>query len=405
MEQALIGALMHRPHFLAELKISMADFVDPRAKIAFFAILEKWKKQEPVDLVTIGQTMPKEISWLAKICGTPPSQLCTAEHYATQITEQARKRRIVAGAQIITQRAKMFEADDLLDDLINLYRTEIGTGDKDYAIMPVLSRFAARQQENRERGFYGLGTGFGFLDRHNLTFVPGHMWVIGALPGTGKTNTLIHFLANTDHRTLVFSTEMTEEQLVARYLANRTGVDAKVILSGGMLPKHHEQVEREKAVMAGKTLEIVDDVKDVSELERIVRLENMRGGVDVVFIDYIQHLRIYGKKSKYEQAAAISHVIQDLAKTCRCTIVCFSQVTLGSKKEYQGDPQYKGAGEFAEDCDVGARLMSNPEMPGYIQWATEKNRHGVRPVQMLAYRDGYTRLEEIAHEKNRPTER
>jgi replicative DNA helicase len=393
-ERQLISGLLQKPGEILNCRCVEHDFVDQECRAIYIA------------LSTLKDV---SIPAIAKKSGVPVARLVELSDYAIPsgipvtaklVASDAAKQRIRAGAQRIIKEVEFTEKNELLASLLDLYRSENSFTDKDYSVGAVLTRFSQVQAANVKRGSLGISTRFNFLDSSNIQLVPGHMWVIGSLPGIGKSNILVQMLGNLDCRCLVFSTEMTEEQVVARYLANRTGIDAKVILSGCMIEKHKALAEKEKAVFAKKNIVIIDDVKQVEDIDRITRLESMKSGVDVIFIDYLQHLKIHGKRSKYEATADISHTIQDLAKSCRCTAVCFSQVTLSSHKEYTGNAQFKGAGEFAEDCDLGVRLMAGSKYPGMLKWITEKNRHGSRPVQILQYKDGYTKLEEIDHVDN-----
>lgn len=62
---------------------------------------------------------------------------------------------------------------------------------------------------------------------------------------------------------LIISTEMTEEAIISRYVANKTGINADVIYSGRMLPKHREIADAIRDDLAEKKLIIYDNIRTV----------------------------------------------------------------------------------------------------------------------------------------------
>lgn len=204
------------------------------------------------------------------------------------------------------------------------------------------------------------------------------------------------FLENERGRMAVFSTEMTEEQNIARILANRTGFNANVILSGNLLDQHLPRVEAEKGWLAGKDLRIYTKTRSIEDISAQCRKLKHGGGVDVVWVDFIQNVhRENGKQDQYAMMSQIAKDLQALAHDCRCTIICLSQLPNHAGREDTGILEFKGAGEIAAACDVGVLMKRAKEDNTKILFDIRKNRHGKCGKILLQYVDGWTRIDEI----------
>ena len=186
---------------------------------------------------------------------------------------------------------------------------------------------------------------------------------------------------------------MTEEAIISRYVANKTGINADVIYSGRMLPKHREIADAIRDDLAEKKLIIYDNIRTVEQIENVVRIAELQGGVDFVFVDFIQNIRKYGCRSKYEESSQVAIDLQNLAKNCKTCIVCLSQLTIAQSEN--DIIAYKGAGELAEAADVGVYLKRSKENLSRLLVQIKKNRHGSLNQQIMKYINNWTRLKEV----------
>lgn len=318
---------------------------------------------------------------------------------ACSIARAAKLRRIEAGLLTVANSAKSPTADPdwILEDMLRIFRAEAGTADKDCSIAKIMSRFDAVQAKNMQAGSMGKRTGFEFFQKNFITYQPGHLWVIGAWTSVGKSAMMIEAVNrfHSEHplgQVAIFSTEMTEEQNVARLLANRTGVNANVILSGKMLENHAVAVEAQKQVVSGRNLHIYDKLRDVDDIMAQCRKLAHSGGVDVVWIDFIQNLTRPGAKSQYEMFSQIAKDLQALAHDLRCTVICLSQLPNQAGREDTGILEFKGAGEIAAACDIGVLMKRAKEDNTEILFDVRKNRHGKTVKLIMQFVDGWTRI-------------
>ena len=242
---------------------------------------------------------------------------------------------------------------------------------------------------------HGVRTGFYFLDEAFVRYVPGHMWLITGFTSAGKTTLAIEMLSRVNKsRVMVISTEMTEEQLVARMVSRETGLHNQKVLSGMLEPEEYDTVLAVMARIKEQSMAIVDDRRELQEIEGIVMQQAMSGGVDVVFLDYVQQIRCKGVPRK-EWGAEAADRIQELAKRARTCIVCFSQVSnqvgRGEVEQLEG----KGAGEWAACADVGVRLRRDLKKDKYLLgFDMQKGRHYGTLQKDLQFKANFTRIDE-----------
>jgi replicative DNA helicase len=205
---------------------------------------------------------------------------------------------------------------------------------------------------------------------------------------------LTRLLRSEDPQVEIISTEMTDQQLTARMVSNMTGLSANGIWSGRLIPKHSQLANESLNFLSTKKYRLHDNVKTIDKVEAIVRKRFLQGGVDLVFLDFIQNLRKPECRTKYEESSQIAIDLQNLAKSCECTIVCLSQITSSVHKGNAGIVEYKGAGELAESCDIGLWLKRSSENNRKMMMEIRKNRHGMLGKQILMYDEYFTSISE-----------
>jgi len=400
IEVALVGSLLADPEKVVAIadKVALTDFTDERAQLAYGAILEQWKSRQPVNLVTVANrlaSVPGMAVWIAKASGEafPPS----VQQFASEIAEAARGRRVRAA---IEAALRCQTPGETLDQIIAIYRAEMRAGKKAPEIGEVIKRVNSIVAANAKRGQVGVRTGFESLDKVYARFVPGHIWTIGGFTSVGKTATMVQMVCNAmaggeEPSIVIISTEMTEEQVVSRIVANFTGVPSFRVLSGKYQDAvEADAVERCKANLAVMPLAIYDDIYRLEEIETAFHKADLRGGVQLGVIDYVQNCRWPEAKSQYQEQSEMAKRFQALAKDVRCTLLCLSQVSNDVGRGNTDQLELKGAGEWAAVSDYGVMLSRHKTEKHRLKFDLKKNRHGALTEFELEYRNEYTRLEE-----------
>jgi len=397
VEQALVGSLMMSPDRIIKIAdvVRPTDFADQRAQMAFTSIMGEFAGKRPADLVSIAAKHPQLAGYLSAATGSayPPGVVS----YASEIANSARLRRIKTGLEAAAMEE---DADGVLSRIMSLYQHEMRAGAKAPAITDVLRRFADVVRENRKKCRVGFSAGMNLLERLYIRYQPGHIWTVGGYTSVGKTAFMVQQIVNLlmsgeNPSILIISTEMTEEQIVARIVANITGVHSFRILTGNYREAWEEEtVSAAMDSLYQSRLTIYDDIYRLDDIETAFRKADLQGGVDIGWIDYVQNCRWPDAKSQYQEQSEIAKRFQSLAKDVRATLVCLSQVSNDVGRGNTDQLELKGAGEWAAVSDVGIMLRRNKTEKHRMKVEIKKNRHGALGEAELEYANEYTSLHE-----------
>jgi replicative DNA helicase len=404
IEKNLVGSLITKPDNIPTVHdiLKAEDFKDKKAGVVYSTLVEMMTKNEPIDLMTVCKKLAGvvDIVWLSESTDDVVAPAWSLKHAAV-IAKEGRLDRIKAGLSSLGKTAT--DPDNALADMLSIYSTELSGDTKSGHISAVVARFKELITENSQ-GDYGLDTGYQFLEDKFIRYMPGHIWIIGAWTSVGKTATMVDMLCrlleNHDPKIAIISTEMMEEQNVARFLARQTGFHSQVMLSGKIHGSNTEEMESSLAWFESKEIYLYDNIYTLQDIEMRLRQLTMQGPIDVVFIDYIQNMTFGGAKSEYESKSEIAKGLQRIAKQLKTCIVCLSQVPNSAAKDDTGILEYKGAGEIAAVADLGIWLKRNKDKKEYLRFEVRKNRHGQTGQQVLEFVNNFTRLKEIQHPEN-----
>ena len=398
-EHGLIGSLLvdEKKMLVAVEIVKPTDFIDERAAIVFSTMIDEWQQKRPIDLVTISRKIPNLATYLANT--TQHAYSPAVKSLAESISNSARTRRVKAGVEASLKGP--VTADEILSNVMHIYRSELRCGKKNPEIKSVISRVNQYTKKCKESGRFGINTGFDFYENLYIRFVPGQIWTIGGFTSVGKTATMVQFICNLlsgkeNPSIVVVSTEMTEEQVAARIIANFTGVSSVRILSGNYRSEEEaDSVERVKNRLAECRLLIYDDIYLLDDIETAYRKADLQGGVDVGFIDYVQNCRWPEARSQYQEQSTIAKRLQKLAKDVRSTLVCLSQVSNDVGRGNTDQLELKGAGEWAAVSDVSIMLQRKKSEKYKLRQVVKKNRHGQLGECYLEYKNDFTSIEQV----------
>jgi len=390
-EAALIGRILsdESQYPVAARILKADDFAVNPARDIWLIVTEMYGKQE-VNLQNIYLALSSKVAkeWLSQVTEwLIPGDV---ESIAYKIKNQARLKRLKHG---LAEVQKYDNPGDMMGQINSLYRQEVVNTDKEPGIADALRRFAKVREFYRDQGGIGYQTGYETLDHADIVYQPGHLWVVGGNPSVGKTAYMVESLNRISNANIaVFSLEMTEEQVISRILANLTGYNGNAILQDGLVSQHKQQVRDAEVELANRNLWIYDSLTTTEDIVSQCRMLDMSHGLDVIFIDYIQKLNP-GQGQQYEVQAEAADTIFNLAQELRATAVAFSQINNEEWKQDSGILQFKGAGEWAANADIGIRLKRDFKN-SLIKVDVRKNRHGPLKKMLLGFTPGFTGLED-----------
>jgi replicative DNA helicase len=394
-ETALAGCLLlnHEKVFCRISGLISADDFQNKAAAAVFSMSAKrFSSSQPFDLLIAAQDGPLESATLTAMTDIIPGASFAIE-YAKQISAAGRKRRVEHG--LAKLKKSDMKVDEMLSVMADIHGREIRAGSKSYRVSDVAKRFSEEQAENARAGdIPGIRTGFDFMDREFIRYAPGHIWMITGFTSSGKTKMLIEKVFRTPAaRTMVISTEMTENQMMARMYARCMDLPEYFIQKGDIRNHQQEQYNRCVNDVSKRPLKIVDDIYECSDIEALIMQESMQGDLDLAFIDYVQNCNIKGIPEK-QQGAVMAKRLQQLAKKSKCCIICMSQVSNSVGRGDVDQFEAKGAGEWAAVADVGVRLRRSSNDDLLLGYDMQKARHYKRVKRDLYFSRNFTRIKD-----------
>jgi replicative DNA helicase len=395
IEQIFIaGLLSHPEHYLTVCdSVSEESISGDLARATYKEIGKQVRAGSAVSEVTVVLALGNaEAEWVRSTCN---NVIGMALPMAAEIAERARKARLSAGLKDISAQLNTLPADFVLPDLIALHERENVGPKKSADSRAVIGRYRKAVEDNKSGRTRGYRAHFTALDRDYIGYRPGQLWAVGGWTSTGKTQWAIEAMTrlmqnDPGARVAMVSTEMTEDQVMARIIANLSGEGSHRILNGKV------DVSRQEDWLCCCNLCVWDYLYEMGEIDSALRREKAKNGLDLVVIDFIQNVRKPGFSKQYEMMSEIAKEFQRMAKQLKCCIIVLSQIPNSAGKEDSGILEFKGAGEIAAACDVGILLKRDKGRKEIVLVDVRKNRHGACGIHALEYANNWTRLEEVS---------
>ena len=335
-EQSVIGSmLMDREAIITASEIVTADdFYQHQYGVMYESMVELFNEGKPVDLVTLQNRLkekdvPPEVSsleFVRDIITTVPTS-ANVKYYATIVKEKAVLRRLIRVNEEIAN--DCYLGRDPLETILADTEKKIfdllqsrSSGD----FVPI-RQVALNVLENIEKAsktketVTGVPTGFIDLDYKTSGFQPSDFILIAARPSMGKTafvlNVVDHVAVKKGIPCMVFSLEMSKEQLVNRMLSMESNVDSQKLRTGTLTDSDWDAVVEGVGIIGGSKL-IIDDTPgiSISELRSKCRKMKLEHGLGMVIIDYLQLMTGSGKSSdnRQQEISEISRSLKALAR-------------------------------------------------------------------------------------------
>ena len=180
--------------------------------------------------------------------------------------------------------------------------------------------------------------------------------------GAGKTafvlNILEYVAIKKERPCMIFSLEMSSNQLVNRMLSMDSGVDAQLIRSGKLSDSDWPRLIDSADRVGGSNI-IIDDTPGISvpELRSKCRKVKLERGLDLIIIDYLQLMSGSSKKSdnRQQEVSDISRSLKALAREMNCPVIALSQLSRACELRADKRPMLsdlRESGAIEQDADL-----------------------------------------------------
>lgn len=242
----------------------------------------------------------------------------------------------------------------------------------------------------------GIPTGYHYLDDMLYGLRPGHLFIVAARPGMGKTAFAVNLAYNliSKGRGVYFSSlEMTAEEVLARMVSLVTKISSRSLKFRPTFENISELVKVRSNIVSLPLY--VDDFSraSVDYLRRKCIPMVKSGKVSVIIVDYLQLMNSARSENRLQEVSKISRDLKLMAKELNVPVVVLSQLSRGVERRDNKRPvlsDLRESGSIEQDSDEVAflyreeyylELEGAPESDifahrGKAELILSKNRHG-----------------------------
>ena len=202
---------------------------------------------------------------------------------------------------------------------------------------------------------------------------PTRFSVFGARPGMGKTTFLIQVAmnaANTGCPTVVFSLEMSTDEIYLKCIHQKTGISAYDLTQGKVTDSEIDNINETIAEIYDTPIFVEDSTFEIGKIRKKIRQYVRKHGVKLVIIDYLQLISDASNKysnNRNNEVAQISRKIKMICQQEKVEVVALSQLSRsvetrgGDKRPMLSDLRDSGA------IEQDANLIGFLYRPDYYQ--------------------------------------
>ncbi len=418
LEDSVIGALMIEK----EAYGTVADLLRPEVfykdqnRMVFEAIRELAAKDQPIDVMTVGEKM-KTQGTLEKAGGLVyladlSRRVASAAHlryHAQIIAQKATARDLIAMAAQIEEKAydETQDIEDLMQEAeAGIFEITQRSQKRDVTqIDPVIEEAFKRMEKAAQNtgSISGIPSGFHALDKITSGWQTPDLVIIAARPAMGKTAFVLsmakHMAIDREIPTAIFSLEMSNVQLVNRLIMNVCEIEGEKIKTGKMSKADSQKLNTKINIMKGKPL-YMDDTPSLSifELRSKARKLVHDHGVRIIIIDYLQLMNAQGSSfgSREQEVSIISRGLKGLAKELDIPIIALSQLNRGveARTGIEGKtPQLsdlRESGAIEQDADMVCFIHRPEYYHIYTDEKSAKDLRGLAQIIVAKHRNGAT---------------
>ena len=375
-EQSVIGSMIIDKGAIAKVaeKLTEEDFYRDGHKVIYRAIIEMFKNDMAVDVITLLEYL-KSADQLEKAGGvTYVTELSSSvastanlSSYMKIVEEKSTLRKLIKSATKIIEDSynKQGEVEKVLDSAQKkIFDISEKKSSSDFEqLNTVLERgfLEIERLFNNKGDITGIGSGFSDLDAKTSGFQKGDMVLIAARPSMGKTTFSLNIAENAALKegksVVIFSLEMSKEQLAYKLLCSQANVDMLKLRTGNLEDDDWERIARATGPLANAKI-YIDDTAGISvmDMRSKCRKIKMEHGIDMILIDYLQLMSgSAGSDNRQQEVSEISRSIKALAKEMECPVIALSQLSRAPEQRADHRPMLsdlRESGSIEQDADV-----------------------------------------------------
>ncbi|HOQ24424.1 MAG TPA: replicative DNA helicase [Bacillota bacterium] len=350
------------------------DFYKEAHRIIFQAVVSLANRNEAVDLVTVTEELRQKnqledvggVPYLTSLVNAVPTA-ANVEFYARIVEEKALLRGLIQTATEIVNQG--YEGAEEVEKIIDqaeqaIFNVAQRRTTRGYTLLKDTLNEAFEKIEKifeSKGGVTGIPTGYSDFDRYTAGLQPSDLIILAARPSMGKTTFALNIAqyAAVEMRipTVIFSLEMSKEQLAMKLLCAEAGVDNQRIRTGALTDADWPRLSRALGRLSEARM-YIDDTPGVSVMEVRAKARRIKAeeGLGLVIIDYLQLMQGRAKaESRQQEVSEISRGLKALARELSVPIIALSQLSRAVEQRTVKIPtlaDLRESGSLEQDADI-----------------------------------------------------
>ncbi|HEU0196521.1 MAG TPA: replicative DNA helicase [Nevskiaceae bacterium] len=428
-EQSVLGGLMldnRAWHEIAD-QLSEEDFYTEQHRLIFRGIAQLMQDARPCDFVTLSEALRTEdkleaaggIAYLGNLAADTPGA-ANIRAYAEIVRERSILRTLIATGHDIATLG--FEPDgrshdtlvDIAEQKVFKIRERGERANSGYYEMPPLIATIEDKLDRLRRdpsSFDGVPTGFIEFDKLTTGMHASDLLIIAGRPGMGKTSFAMNIAENVaieqNLPVLVFSMEMSAEQLATRVLSSYGRIDQQHLRRGELDDTEWSRLASTGGLLRKAPL-YIDETGSLSptELRSRARRITARHHTRLIVVDYIQLMQVPNtRENRTNEVSEISRNLKSLAKELQVPVIAISQLSRGVESRDDKRPRMsdlRESGSIEQDADLVAFVYRDEyytreqcSEPGVAEIIIAKHRNGPTGKIKTRFLGQYTRFDNV----------
>ena len=431
-EQAVLGALLLDNTAFDRIAdvLGAEDFYTFAHRLIFQHIAKLVSLAKPADVVTVHDALKTAgkaedaggLSYLNEMAINTPST-ANIRHYAKIVRDRSVQRRLIAASDEISGWAyntKGSEVRTILDAAESRILSIAEEGSRDTSgnqdIKPRLVTFLEHIDELYHRShktdLIGISTGFIDLDKLTSGLQKGDLIIVAGRPSMGKTalsiNIAEHVALTEQLPVLIFSMEMSVDQIISRMLGSVGRIDQKRLRTGQLLDDDWPRLTEALGKMEGAQIIInetpalnIDGLRSSAR-----RAARQTGGLGLIVVDYLQLMSASSPgENRSTEIGEMSRGLKTLARELNCPVIAISQLNRSVETRLNKRPMMsdlRESGSIEQDADLIMFIYrdevynAESQFKGMADVIISKQRNGPIGDVTLTFNGPLTRFENFA---------
>ena len=435
-ERAVLGGIMLKNDAwdtVAGLVIE-DDFYNQEHQLIYRTIKDLQDAGKPVDVITVQESIESKgnlsqliniggKNYLTQLARETPS-VANIQSYAEIIKQRANLRRLIVLADEISDVAKLSDSsssdlviDEAEEKILGL-RDDVNRSSGPKIVSDLLGPVYSSIQQANESGssLVGISTGFTEIDEVTLGLQKQDLIIIAGRPSMGKTAFAFNITENvartTNQTVLLFSMEMSSEQVVRRFISSISKIDLQRLMRGDLKSEDWEGIDKALSILSSKKI-LLDDTAALTPTElraRARRVKRESKDLSLIVVDYLQLMQVSGNRdNRVAEISEISRSLKALAKELDVPVIALSQLNRAVEQRPNKRPilaDLRDSGTIEQDADVIAMLFrkeyyddTDIESKGKAEVNIAKQRNGPTKAVYLAFRNETARFENLSRDQ------